>query len=325
MGSKVMDEDGNELDATFSVGQDDSGYYLNLESRSGSERSGRLRNSQYDDGLHTLLQRLASLRATLVSVLVDSNSKTVKSLGEAEREVQLPGFPYPIALDQLARREEGIGKLRKLICSGQREIGVKPNAQKRSGAGAWKRIRLNVLIPGFLSDASELLEQTLAADGMTSQEYVESVEKEATPSFSGSVDGRTNRQVRMEQQFLRRLLKLKPGSKPQSCALCGHVYDVQFLVAAHIKQRSECTLEEKLDVEHIVMPACVFGCDALYERGLVYVDPDGFIRARDEALKLKNLAPELRRCADHRCQSFNEHTAPYYAWHRANWPRKKHP
>ena len=38
-------------------------------------------------------------------------------------------------------------------------------------------------------------------------------------------------------------------------------------LAAHIKNRSECSQQAKADVPHIAMPMCAMGCDALYEAG----------------------------------------------------------
>ena len=51
----------------------------------------------------------------------------------------------------------------------------------------------------------------------------------------------------------------------------------EFLVAAHVKPRSACTLDERRDWQHVVMVACRFGCDELYERGFVTIDDDGSV------------------------------------------------
>jgi predicted restriction endonuclease len=77
---------------------------------------------------------------------------------------------------------------------------------------------------------------------------------------------------RTEQQYLRQYLL--PGVKGE-CLLCGRTFSRDFLVAAHIKKRSLCTLEEKADIKSIAMLACKFGCDELFERGMIGVTPEG--------------------------------------------------
>jgi hypothetical protein len=54
-------------------------------------------------------------------------------------------------------------------------------------------------------------------------------------------------------------------------------------VAAHVKQRAACTSAERLDIPAIAIPACKFGCDALYEAGYVMVDEKGQLLVRELA------------------------------------------
>ncbi len=74
--------------------------------------------------------------------------------------------------------------------------------------------------------------------------------------------------ARREQSILSQYLF--EGRKMHRCAICGTEYGVGALLAAHKKKRSLCNERERLD-PHIVMPLCVFGCDHLYERGLVSI------------------------------------------------------
>lgn len=80
---------------------------------------------------------------------------------------------------------------------------------------------------------------------------------------------------RAEQSLLRELLMLlSPKAKISSslfasrCQICNKYYPAQFLVAAHVKPRSKCNLEEKADLENIAMLQCK-SCDALYENGYI--------------------------------------------------------
>lgn len=81
---------------------------------------------------------------------------------------------------------------------------------------------------------------------------------------------------RLEQSYLRQYLL--SGAESQ-CWLCGRTFSAEFLVAAHIKKRSQCTPDEKADIPAIAMLACKFGCDELYERGMVVVGQHGKIAA----------------------------------------------
>lgn len=45
---------------------------------------------------------------------------------------------------------------------------------------------------------------------------------------------------------------------------------MELLVAAHIKPRAKCSNQERRDWANIV-PMCLLGCDALFERGRVAV------------------------------------------------------
>lgn len=80
---------------------------------------------------------------------------------------------------------------------------------------------------------------------------------------------------RVEQSALRE--HLLQGRKSGDCLLCGRTFHAHFLVAAHIKKRSECTDSQKRDLRNIGMLNCKFGCDELYERGYISVDALGKI------------------------------------------------
>lgn len=126
----------------------------------------------------------------------------------------------------------------------------------------------------------------------------------------------TERQVdtlrRLEQGLLRRTLL--PGTTG-TCALCGDVLPVQFLVAAHIKKRSVCTEAERLDIPAIAMAACKFGCDALFEAGYVGVDSDGTVRVSPLAPATGAAGQYLSRVAGARCDAYGEARADYFDWH----------
>ncbi|WP_157519960.1 hypothetical protein [Herbidospora daliensis] len=134
-------------------------------------------------------------------------------------------------------------------------------------------------------------------------------------SYEGELDRPVTAAQRGEQARLRR--RLFGSDTVAVCALCGDTFPVRFLVAAHIKMRSLCTDEERRDLAHIAMPACHFGCDALYETGYISVDQDGKVVAA--AVENEDfLSARLLYLAGRACLSFTEGSRRYFAWHYDN-------
>jgi hypothetical protein len=146
--------------------------------------------------------------------------------------------------------------------------------------------------------------QWLAA--ATKRQFERAAAREGTLDREHTVLGRT------EQSYLRHLLFGK--AKQGRCSLCNRSLPVGLLVAAHLKERSECTRRERLDAVNIVAPMCVLGCDALYERGLVAVDQDGFIRSSN-AKSCPTLNAVLRRLKNRKCSSWDKARSEYFQWH----------
>jgi hypothetical protein len=93
---------------------------------------------------------------------------------------------------------------------------------------------------------------------------------------------------------------------------------VRFLYAAHIKRRSVCTEREKRDLTSIVMPACAFGCDALFEAGYLSVDADGRIVTTQRGNVDGALAEHLTNLEGRDCLASTSGSRPYFQWHREN-------
>ncbi|GAA1560676.1 hypothetical protein GCM10009827_097470 [Dactylosporangium maewongense] len=139
------------------------------------------------------------------------------------------------------------------------------------------------------------------------------------PDGHGAFDGALDRNVvsaaRGEQVELRRRLF---GTRPEApCALCGEVYPVGLLVAAHIKKRAACTDQERRDLGNIAMAACLFGCDALYEQGYLTVDATGHIITATKP-HADGVRQRLERLAGRRVPTHRSATAHYFAWHHDN-------
>ncbi len=97
------------------------------------------------------------------------------------------------------------------------------------------------------------------------------VAKTVLPKLTEEVDldFDSTKKSRKEQAFLRAHIS---GGRPQAtCVLCENEYPLEFLVAAHIKKRSECSKSEKLDFDNIAALMCKAGCDDMFEKGYVFV------------------------------------------------------
>ncbi|GAA4257516.1 hypothetical protein GCM10022255_074620 [Dactylosporangium darangshiense] len=117
------------------------------------------------------------------------------------------------------------------------------------------------------------------------------------------------------EQVLRRRLF---GTRGEAlCALCGDVYPVGLLRAAHIKKRAACTEVERRDLGNVAMAACVMGCDALYEAGYLTVDASGHI-VTAAGPHPRAVGQRLEQLARRRTAAHNAATEIYFAWHRDN-------
>ncbi|MBC6448779.1 HNH endonuclease [Actinokineospora xionganensis] len=172
-----------------------------------------------------------------------------------------------------------------------------------------------------LADQADLLDRVGLA-GVAERAMIEirtafdSVTKATLPSLPpDTLDKMTAAVRRVEQAELR---KLVVGTDDTAqCALCGDTFPLRYLVAAHIKPRSQCTDEERRDLRNVAMAACAFGCDMLFELGYITVDKDGWIRTA-EAMPSGRFADHVTLVGTRRCSAHRPGTEPYFAWHRAN-------
>ena len=124
---------------------------------------------------------------------------------------------------------------------------------------------------------------------------------------------------RKEQAFLRAHLLSK--KKLRLCTICGQELPHDLLIAAHIKQRSKCTNEEKLDIDNVATLMCSLGCDALYEGHYIYVE-DGNVEANKRkvsklSIQLKQVISEL----EGKSVSNWLGSSSYYKWHKVQCMR----
>lgn len=129
----------------------------------------------------------------------------------------------------------------------------------------------------------------------------------------GELDRKVAAKSRAEQALLRNVII--PG-RDGKCALCGRIFPREYLRAAHIKPRARCSDEERRDLENVAMAACVFGCDVLYENGLVTLSLSGEVIISD---RVKSLGPvgtyAEKFLTGRRTHMVMEKRAKYVAWH----------
>jgi hypothetical protein len=155
---------------------------------------------------------------------------------------------------------------------------------------------------------SEAVIATLGLGGVSERQFDHAARE------LGLLDRKVEVLVRTEQGFLRRVLF---GSELRGqCIICGRVFPVGLLVAAHIKQRAECSEAERADYRRNVVPMCVLGCDDLFERGYIAV-VRGTIVVNEmlNAQATPAVQEYLRAVKGRGCAHWNK-AEPYFEWHR---------
>jgi hypothetical protein len=173
------------------------------------------------------------------------------------------------------------------------------------------------VIQGFSVLNEEKSEKIISSLGLQSQMFTPPISKKEyeevifSKEFT-SLEFEVNRMVRAEQGYLRK--KLFDNKKVDRCGICGEEFTINFLVAAHIKKRSVCSDEEKLDFENIVMPMCKFGCDDLYEKGYI-----GIINGQVSVFRYNELTPYMKdyvsKLNGNECTYWSDTTQEYFKWH----------
>ncbi len=125
------------------------------------------------------------------------------------------------------------------------------------------------------------------------------------------LDRRQETVRRAEQSLLRRVHL--GGQDEGKCVLCGRVFPIGLLVAAHIKKRSLCSDAEKRDVRGNIMPACRLGCDELFERGYLRIEI-GRVRCSTTKPMSDAIRAYLAPLEGTTIEGWNLH-AKYFEWH----------
>lgn len=123
---------------------------------------------------------------------------------------------------------------------------------------------------------------------------------------------------RTEQTFLR--AQLLNGAAFGKCVICSEELPENLLVAAHIKKRSFCTREEKLDFGSIAALMCKLGCDDLYEKGYIYVHKASVCK-NPKISSTTFLNKAISQLVGKKVLNWSS-SQKYYAWHKDRWAKK---
>ncbi|MEV7830362.1 hypothetical protein AB0P12_06995 [Streptomyces subrutilus] len=121
--------------------------------------------------------------------------------------------------------------------------------------------------------------------------------------------------TRREQSKIRKAML--NGATEFSCALCGKILPARFIRAAHIKRRAHASRDERLHMANI-MPACLLGCDELFEHGYVYVTSTGTVALGGNHSTTPDLVEAAKALDGLIVTIYGPQREPYFAWHRNN-------
>ena len=256
--------DGKELDANFSVHDDDGNISVLFRSGGGSQRANTARNVDYHDGLESALERLRNRGACITDLVAE-----LKSRSKEERSLKLGGNrTYPINL----RREHSMRKLRLAISTART-----PRAKTRRSSARRLRMMLS-FPPDATPSAKELATYLVQGSGDPYVVLCQQVEEQAKISEdskpfnpSSIEDGRSwiVRQIAQrwgQSKFRKNLLK----AYDERCAITGcDVTDA--LEAAHI-------FPYKGDKTNHVTNGLLLRADihTLFDLGLIAVETENF-------------------------------------------------
>ena len=173
----------------------------------------------------------------------------------------------------------------------------------------------NFVIQGFSVLNEVQSENVLATFDFASETFYPPVTKEEVSSYfegEGGLESKSTSISRKEQAALR--YSLFNNAPISSCSICNAKFPVGFLVAAHVKKRAKCSKEEKLDFKNIATPMCKFGCDELYEKGIIGVENAKVVRLKDKQLT-QNVEDYLSGISGNQVSSWNHSSSGYYDWH----------
>ena len=305
----VIDDNGNQLDATFEL--DEIG--IDFLARGGSKKKGTQINSDYGPGLRLILERLALKEFQISGVWV--NSTTVQKIPKKDRRIlnseEFKSEPN-LAFTLISSRMVSIGQL-----------------GKTKGGNSTRRIRIEfqekikdinktglILSHPIKKEINELdVINSLISFAKAKDKGFEKIYQRLEQLDDTDKYGKSSH-ARKEQRILHAILF--QGKTEARCAICHELLPVDLMVAAHIKPRSKCSEKERKN-PNIVMPLCKIGCDDFFEKGYLQVNGKGIICKNSK----KNISAKLNKLLDNKaggiCDYFNDETSKFFKYKFENF------
>jgi len=177
------------------------------------------------------------------------------------------------------------------------------------------------VIQGFMV-LDEIKSQNVADKfNLESQTFYPEVSSKVVAQFKASddLDQTASVTVRKEQAALRRTLF--QNRLNGTCCICLEQLPVSFLWASHLKKRSLCCTEEKLDFQNVAAPMCKFGCDELYEKGYIGVQ-NGTIVEVKHGCQTSFINNYISKVIGNECNAWSRDSKKYFDWHYT-WHQSK--
>jgi len=168
---------------------------------------------------------------------------------------------------------------------------------------------------GVSNDVAAFILKKLELVIESGPEPIEKQISELIGDFSAGTDRVSSGTSRREQAALRQRLLRQRLRAP--CGICGRTLSEGLLWAAHIKPRKDCSEMERLDI-NVAMLACVLGCDALFGKGIIYLDETGIVQTNGKYAKEEDLVAFFKGIEGKKSVAFSEKSKVYFSWHRKN-------
>jgi hypothetical protein len=172
----------------------------------------------------------------------------------------------------------------------------------------------NFVIQGFMVLDEIKSQNVVDIFNLESQTYYPEVSSKAVAQFktSDDLDPTASVTIRKEQAALRRtLFNNRPNG---TCCICLEQLPVSFLWASHLKKRSLCSTEEKLDFHNVAAPMCKFGCDELYEKGYIGVQNGKIVKVKHDC-RTSFINNYISKVIGKECNAWSRDSKQYFDWH----------
>lgn len=165
------------------------------------------------------------------------------------------------------------------------------------------------LLESTTDESDNLLIETLHNQGRKRKKNFDKHYETLLQELDSTDGSKYSTKYRREQVILRTFLF--EDKKEAECAICHRNLPLDLLVAGHIKPRSKCNQEERIDF-NVVMPICKIGCDDFFEKGYIFVNAKGLIVINEKLNYSKELKAILDDLEGKKCEYFNDKTAKYF-------------